>query len=175
MNKKAISPLIAAVLLVVVVVSLGAAVMSLTRGYLEQGETDVNVNKESIRCGRDVGIQFAIINENYAVCNKTDPDDSDMAQTQLYIENVGTMDVLDAQVRLIGKTSIFQNDTVLSNTLETGSIARINVTYDPESLGEFRQLKITPRINLPGITDHAYCSDAALTISSLSNNCTTYE
>jgi len=173
-SKKAVSPLIAAVLLVVITVTIGAVVMSLIRTYVNEGETQVNVGKESIKCGRDVSIQLSLINGNYQICNGTAAD-ADMAALKFYVENTGTINVLDAQVRIVGTKGIFQNDSVLNGTLMTGGTQIINMSYDPELVGEFRQVKIVPRINLPGITEHAFCSDSGITITSIPNNCTSYQ
>jgi len=176
-GKRAISPIIAAVLLVVVVVSLGAAVMSLVRNFLTEGETQVNVEKEGIRCGRDTSIELVTIDSNYMICNSTDPDDSSMASLNFMIENTGTTDVLDAQVRIVGTDGIFKNDSVLNDTftLKMGGVALVNMTYDPEVTGGFRQVKIVPRINLPGVAEHAYCSDSGIEVEYVPNNCTTYQ
>lgn len=175
-SKKAVSPLIAAVLLVVITVSIGAVVMTLVRTYTTEGEQQVTVGKEAIKCGRDVSIGLALVDGNYMICNDTDADDSNLASLNFYLENTGTIDVLDAQVRIVGAKGIFQNDSVLNDTtLKTGGTVIVNVTYDPENVGEFRQVKIVPRINLPGITEHAYCSDSGVTITSVPNNCTTYQ
>ncbi|HII71892.1 TPA: hypothetical protein HA265_04015 [Candidatus Woesearchaeota archaeon] len=173
-SKKGISPLIAAVLLVVVVVSHGAAVMSLVRNYLTEGEKDVTVGQESIKCGRDVSIGLVMVDGNYQICNGT-AEDADMAALNILIENTGTIDVLDAQVRVVGKDGIFNNNSVLNTTLETGDTQRINMTYDPEVVGEFRQVKIVPRINLPGIAEHAYCADSGIEVEYVPNNCSTYQ
>ncbi|MFH1064092.1 MAG: hypothetical protein V1729_03360 [Candidatus Woesearchaeota archaeon] len=174
-GKSAISPLIAAVLLVVVVVTLGAAVMTIARNYLTEGEKQVTIGKESIKCGRDVGLGFVLVNDNYQICNGTNADDSDLASLNFMIENTGTVPILDLQVRVVGSSGIIQNDSVLNGTLATGGVQLINMSYDPELLGSFRQVKVVPRINLPGITEHAFCSDAGVTISSVPNNCTTYQ
>jgi flagellin-like protein len=174
-GKKAISPIIAAVLLVVIVVSLGAGVMSLVRTYLTEGEEQVIVGKESIKCGRDVSIELVIVNDNYQICNSTHETDDDLASLNFMVENTGTIDILDAQVRMVGNKGIFSNDSVLNGTLHTGGAQLINMSYDPENVGEIRQVKIVPRINLPGITEHAFCSDSGIDISSVPNNCTTYQ
>ena len=174
-GKRAISPIIAAVLLVVIVVSIGAAVMSLVRNFITEGETTINVEKEGIKCGRDTSIELVLINENYQICNASHPDDSDLAMLNFMIENVGTIDVLDAQVRIVGKQGIVRNDSVLNGTLRMGGVALVNMSYDPEVTGAFRQVKIVPRINLPGVTEHAYCSDSGVEIESIPNNCTTYQ
>jgi len=173
-GKKAISPIIAAVLLVVVVVSLGAAVMSMVRNYLTEGEKQVTIEKESIKCGRDVSIQLVLIDNNYQICNGTAEED-DMASLNFFVENTGTIDVLDGQVRIVGTKGIHNNNSVLNATLRTGGVSLVNMTYDPEAVGGIRQVKIVPRINLPGITEHAFCSDSGIEISSIPNNCTTYQ
>ncbi len=174
LSKKGVSPLIAAVLLVVIVVVLGAAVMSLFQNYVKEGEKQVTVGKESIKCGRDVGIGWVLVNNDYQVCNASAEDD-DMASLNLMIENTGSMDILDAQVRIVGSHGIITNNSVLNSSLGIGQSALINMTYDPEVLGEFRQVKVVPRINLPGITEHAFCSDSGISLSEISNNCTTYQ
>jgi flagellin-like protein len=174
-RKKAISPLIAAVLLVVIVVTLGAAVMTLVKNYLTEGEKQVTVGKESIKCGRDVSIGLVLVDGNYQICNGTHHTDANLASLNFYIENTGTIDVLDAQVRIVGSSGIFQNDSVLNDTLRTGHTVLVNMSYDPSSVGGFRQVRIVPRINLPGIIEHAFCSDSGITITSIPNNCTTYQ
>jgi flagellin-like protein len=175
LGKRAISPLIAAVLLVVMVVTIGAAVMAIVRNYVTEGETQVTVGKEQIKCGRDVGLSWVLVDGNYQVCNGTHPTDNDLANLNFMVENTGTIDIMDLQVRAVGSKGIIQNNSVLNATLKTGGIVLINMSYDPTRLGEFRQVKIVPRINLPGITEHAFCSDSGVTVSSVPNNCTTYQ
>ena len=176
-SKKEISPLIAAVLLVVIVVSLGAAVMSLVRNYLTEGEKQVTVEKEAIKCGRDTSIELVIIDNNYQICNSTHETDDDLASLNFYFENTGTTKVLDAQVRVVGSRGVFQNNSVLNEsfTLNPGGTVLVNMTYDPENVGEFRQVKIVPRINLPGIAEHAFCADSGVSVEAVPNNCTSYQ
>lgn len=171
-NKKAISPIIAAVLLVVIVVGLGTAIMGISRNYLTDGEKDMKEKKEEIKCGKDVEIEIVIIADNYQICNATAEDD--MASLNVMVSNTGMMDIMDAQVRMVGKKGIFMNNSVLNDSLVMGETVQLNVTYDPEVVGEFRQVKIIPRINLPGIKEHAYCSDVGITALEVPNNCTTF-
>jgi flagellin-like protein len=173
-SRKAVSPLIAAVLLIVITVTIGAVVMAIIRTYVTEGEKQVTVGKESIKCGRDVGMELVIVNGNYQICNGT-AEDTDLAALNFMVENTGSMDILDAQVRIVGSKSIFQNDSVLNGTLRMGATQLVNMSYDPEGVGEFRQVKIVPRINLPGITEHAFCSDVGITVTSVPNNCTSYQ
>jgi len=173
-SRKAVSPLIAAVLLIVITVTIGAVVMNLIRVYVTEGDKQITEGKEAIRCGRDVGIDLAIVNDNYMICNGT-AEDTDLASLNFLVENTGTMDILDAQVRIVGSKGIYSNDSVFNETLKMGASHLVNMTYDPDSVGSFRQVKIVPRINLPGVTEHAFCSDVGITITSIPNNCTTYQ
>ncbi|MBN1544416.1 hypothetical protein JW898_03050 [Candidatus Woesearchaeota archaeon] len=176
-SKRAISPIIAAVLLVVIVVSLGAAVMSLVRNYLTEGEKQVTIEKEAIKCGRDTSIEWVMVNDNYQICNGTHETENDLASLNFMVENTGTTEVLNLQVRVVGDKGIIQNNSVLNDTftLKPGGVVLVNMSYDPDGVGEFRQVKVVPRINLPGIVEHAYCSDSGITVSAVPNNCTTYQ
>ncbi|NQU79664.1 hypothetical protein HQ545_07905 [Candidatus Woesearchaeota archaeon] len=173
-SKKGISPLIAAVLLIVIVVTIGAVVLAMVRHYISEGESDVVVGSEAIKCGRDVGISFVMVNDNYQICNSTH-EDEDLGALYFIVENTGAVDILDLQVRALGTDGILQNDSVLNDTLMMGGTTEVNITYDPEDVGKFRQVKLVPRINLPGIQEHAFCSDAGITVSYVPNNCTTYQ
>ncbi|MBW2964453.1 hypothetical protein KY363_03250 [Candidatus Woesearchaeota archaeon] len=175
LNRKAISPMIAAVLLVVIVVSIGAAVMALVRNYMTEGEQQVTVSSEAIKCGRDVGIDFVRVDNSYQICNGTHESDSNLASLNFVIENTGSVKIRDVQVRAVGTKGIVQNNSVLNDSLSTGGVVIINMSYDPEALGGFRQVKVIPRINLPGQVEAAFCSDAGITVDAVSNNCTTYQ
>jgi flagellin-like protein len=173
-SKKAVSPLIAAVLLVVITVTIGAVVMSIIRTYTTEGEKQITVGKEAIKCGRDVSIELVLVNGNYQICNGT-AEDSDMAALYFMVENTGSMNVLDAQLRIVGTKGIVQNDSIFNATLTTGGVQAVNFTYDPDLVGEFRQVKIVPRISLPGLTERAFCSDSGITSTYIPNNCTTFQ
>jgi flagellin-like protein len=172
-NRKAISPIIAAVLLVVIVVGLGAALMSIARNYLSEGKQDITEKKEEIKCGKDVGMEIVIIGNNYQICNAT-AEETDMASLNVMLVNTGTIPILDAQVRMVGTRGIFMNNSVFNETMEMGDTIQLNITYDPESVGEFRQVFIVPRIKLPGIQQHAFCSDVGIEAIEIPNNCTTF-
>lgn len=172
-NRKAISPIIAAVLLVVIVVGLGAALMSITRNYLSEGKKDMTEKKEEIKCGKDVEFEIVIIDNNYQICNAS-ATEADMASLNVMVVNTGTMDILDMQMRMVGQKGIFMNNSVLNQTLTMGGTQQLNITYDPENVGEFKQIKLIPRINLPGIKEHAFCSDVGIEVIEVPNNCTTF-
>jgi flagellin-like protein len=108
-GRRAISPLIAAVLLVVIVVVLGAAVMNLSKNYFADSKKDVTEQSEQIKCGKDVGMELVIIDNNYQICNAT-ATDTDMASLNFMIVNTGSIDILDAQVRMVGTNGIINNN-----------------------------------------------------------------
>ncbi|HII71315.1 TPA: hypothetical protein HA265_01005 [Candidatus Woesearchaeota archaeon] len=169
-GKRAISPLIAAVLLVVVTVSIGAAVFSLIQNYMAEGKQDIKEGQEEIRCGRDVGIELFIVNNTY-ICNATDPDDDEVAIFHMIISNTGTRDVDQAQLRVFFEGKVFQNSSILNDTLEMGESQVVNVTYSLDTYGgEFRSAQVIPRISIPGVQDYAFCTDNAWNVEAM-NSC----
>ncbi|MBW2996939.1 hypothetical protein KY349_01210, partial [Candidatus Woesearchaeota archaeon] len=122
-------------------------------------------------------IELVMIDNNYQICNSTHEDEDDLASLNFYFENTGTTEVLDAQVRIVGSRGIFQNDSVLNESfqLNPGGTVLVNMSFDPENVGDFRQVKIVPRISLPGVAEHAFCADSGITISAVPNNCTSYQ
>ncbi len=167
-DKKAISPLIAAVLLVVVTVSIGAAVFALVQNYMGSGKKTISEKTEEIRCGRDVGITMELFNNTY-LCNAS-ADKNDEASFNMIINNVGSRKVDQVQLRVIGSRMVFNNISILDNAMQLGDSIVINVTYNPEDLGTFRSAQVIPRITIPGVTDYAFCTDNAWNIGAM-NQC----
>ena len=170
-SRKAISPLIAAVLLVVVTVSIGAAVFSLIQNYMGSGKQDIKRGAEEIRCGRDVGIELRPLNFTY-ICNST-AEESDMASFNMIVSNVGSRDVEQAQLRVFFEGGVFSNNSILNDTLAPGQSQVVNVTYDPEpedEWGALRSAQVIPRIGIPGVSDFSYCTDNAWEVKDI-NQC----
>ncbi len=147
-TKKAVSPLIATVLLIAFTVALGAVVMNWGRGYVE--ETAAFAKEKSntqIGCAMDLGLKFHRIGGVLQVCyNDTTPSSSLLKFT---IENSGTRDIEKIQATLIGEKQI--NVTEIENsTIGKAYIQRFNITYDNGTLGSMQQLKVTPFISVDG-------------------------
>ena len=55
-NKRGVSPLIAAVLLIVVVVGVGAVVTGIVRNYVTSGKQTIQSKAGDIKCGAEIDI-----------------------------------------------------------------------------------------------------------------------
>jgi len=167
-GKKAISPLISAVLLVVITVSIGAAVFALVQNYMGSGKKTISEKNEELRCGRDVGISMELFNNTY-ICNASS-DKSGKASFNMILNNQGSRVINQVQLRVIGTKSVFTNNSILNQSMPLGASWVINVTYNPEELGDFRSAQVIPRITIPGVDDYAYCTDNAWNIGAM-NQC----
>ena len=147
-SKKAVSPLIATVLLIAFSVALGAVVMNWGRGYVE--ETAAFAKEKSntqIGCSMDLGLKLHRIGGVLQVCyNDTTPSSTLLKFT---IENSGNKNIEKIQATVIGEKLI--NTTEIDNsTIDKAYIKRFNVTYDNTTVGSIQQLKITPFIEVDG-------------------------
>ena len=96
-NKKAVSPLIATVLLVMIVVSIGAAVMVVIQSLTEENLQSIEAQKAVIKCGSDVSVDLITVGTSYRIC--TDPN-ATSGTFALYIENKGEDDQNKVEIEL---------------------------------------------------------------------------
>jgi len=147
-SKKAVSPLIATVLLIAFAVALGAVVMNWGRGYVEETATFAKEKSNTqIGCAMDLGLKFHRIGGVLQVCyNDTTPSSSLLRFT---IENSGTRDIQKLQATIIGEKQINVTEIANSSILKA-YIKRFNITYDNGTIGRIEQLKVTPFIEVDG-------------------------
>ncbi|MFC1723216.1 archaellin/type IV pilin N-terminal domain-containing protein [Nanoarchaeota archaeon] len=167
MNKKGISPIIAAVILVVVTVTLGTVIYAIVGGYITSGKQDIKEQAEEIRCGRDVGIELRPLNNTY-ICNSTGDDDDESA-FNFIITNTGTRKIDQVQLRVFFDKKIWTNVSILNESLDLGQSLHVNRSYefDYEDYGSFKGAQVVPRISIPGIKGFAYCIDSAWEVEAM--------
>jgi len=75
--KKGISPLIAAVLLMALVVSIGAVIMTWSKGFVNKqlNSADAKQSSQAV-CGKDVSIQLEDVNNQKLICWKKLPNNN---------------------------------------------------------------------------------------------------
>lgn len=129
MNKKAISPIISSVLLIVFAIALGIVVMSWGKGVVakEQGGSCEEASLDVIR-----------IAEKPKACFK----DNTLYFT---IENNGQMKTTGLKVSFIGDT-IFQKD--MMKGIIVGEIVNADIKF--ADVGNIQKIKIVPKITLEG-------------------------
>ncbi|NTV23785.1 MAG: hypothetical protein HGA85_05420 [Nanoarchaeota archaeon] len=92
-NKKGVSPLIATVLLVMIVVSIGAAVMVVIQGLTDEQLSTIDANKKLIECSSKMKVEIFSVGDDYRICyNYSDGGNSTFA---IQLDNVGQVDIDD--------------------------------------------------------------------------------
>lgn len=173
-TKKGLSPLIAAVLLIVVVVGIGAVVTGIVRNYVTDNKQTITEKASDMKCGVEVDLTVPVVNEVLKMCHN-----STANYIKFTIENTGTAVVDDLQVKFFGASGFETNDTVGTNTpsfgsdgMAIGETLEFNMTYTAGTVGTLQQINIVPRVKVTGRSTKAYCTDSSLTFTDFeTSNC----
>ncbi len=122
MNKKAVSPLIATVLLIAFAVSLGAVLLTYMTSLGE--------------CG-SVSIEVAAIDGNPQICYN-----SNNNKLEFTIENSGREDVEYLKLSLTGALNVDNVD--VTRAISRSETEKMSVDYKMQYLGKLQKLKIMP-------------------------------
>src|SRR3989338_4406236 len=105
-QKKAVSPLIATVLLIAFAVALGAVVMNWGRGYVEDTQDFAQQKSDSeLRCSSDVKIDFIQSKTKKFVCFSNDTTNN-IGNIQFTLTNIGEVDISELQTVVIGTAGV---------------------------------------------------------------------
>ena len=165
LNKRAVSPLIATVLLVMIVVSIGAAVMLVIRGISDDNLDKINTKIADINCGTDVAFKILAIGVDNQICK----DDILLATGNIatILTNNGAADIEDFKLTVIGPNGIYDDSSQLL-TLDKDETKALNFSFLGNDTGGIREIRIIPIISgTPGDTQVA-CIDRALIKSNAS-------
>ncbi|MBU2561791.1 MAG: hypothetical protein KKD17_05835 [Nanoarchaeota archaeon] len=172
-SRRAVSPLIATVLLIAFAVALGAVVMNWGRGYVED---TANIARErsdiEVKCASEVDVSIVDIDSVPQVCYNSSAGSGGPGNYSLefIVENKKIKNVESIQARIIGdKTRVPLTVSLGDNSNLTTSEAKfMNISYNGGSgsglgldIGVPQQLKLTPTIKVGG-TDVACASSAEI-------------
>lgn len=171
-NKKAVSPLIASVLLIVVVVGIGAVVTGIVRNYVTENKQTITQKEGETKCGTDIALDIPVVADKYKICK------ANAGATGTYIlftlQNTGSATVDDLQIKVFGTAGFTSVDSVVTNAtlgitsgMDVGDTVTINWTYTNSTIGTLQEVKIIPRISIVGRTEKAFCSDSGLSFADL--------
>jgi flagellin-like protein len=140
MNRKAVSPLVATMLLIAFAIALGAVVMNWGRGYIEERAEFVAGTGETGGC---LSIKLSIIEVSGApqVCYSD-------GVIKMMLQNDGR-DVEAIHARIIGDEGISVAETILEETLKSLDSRQASFSY-ALTVGAIKQIKLTPRIMMSG-------------------------
>jgi len=167
-SKKGLSPLIAAVLLIVVVVGIGAVVTGIVRNYVTENKQTITEKASDMKCGIEVDVTVPTVADVLRICHDTGNN-----VINFTLENSGSATLDDMQVKFFGTSGFAANDTVITETtlqdtdgsFDAGNTEEFLVEYSAATVGTLQQVKIVPRVKVVGRSEKAYCTDAALTFT----------
>lgn len=151
--KKAVSPLVATVLLLVVAIIVGVLVMSWGRAQLE----------EASECTIDVGLIFVELNQEPQVCYSGGGAEGIIT---FIVENGARTSVEGLQLRIIGTKNIYTTD-LPDSYIDRGYSLMKTIPYDFNLFGDIRQLRIVPKVRLQPGQEQIVCVEQALTIEKI--------
>ncbi len=155
-SKKALSPLIAAVLLIVVVVGIGAVVTGMMRGLVSDNQKTISQKDDEMACARDVNVKIVTIDGNPQFCR-----DAATSEIVAVVENAGT-DVDDFQLMVYGDSGFYKNESIGSGNIAQGAAAELRGYYDSGDTGAITQAKFVPKLKKTGSSGYNFCHDVTV-------------
>ncbi len=150
-GKKAVSPLIATVLLIAFAVALGAVVMNWGRSYTEQ--TAENVKKKSdvdVKCSLDVKMKLLELSDKPQICVGQWGANSYINFTAL---NDGAKKIEAIQVMVIGDGTpgVVVNTSVSNSTITIAGAVKISAAYTYSAAGNLKKVRLIPVVEIGGV------------------------
>jgi hypothetical protein len=153
-NKRAITPLVATILLVAFSVGLGALVMSWGEEYIEEKAEFVQGTAE-VKSGCDAAkIDIIKISGQAQIC-------TDAQGIQFWLDNGPDIDLYNIHARVAGQNGVDVREEILSEPLLKSNAVKSVIPYD-RSIGQILQLKLTPKIWTG--RDVAICSQSSINV-----------
>ncbi|MBN1502248.1 hypothetical protein JW930_01785 [Candidatus Woesearchaeota archaeon] len=159
-NKKAVSPLIATVLLVMIVVSVGAAVMLVIRNLSDEQIQKIETSSREIQCGTEVKPRIVAYGTSYKYCY-----DPTTRNVTVMFENQGDTKIEGWRITVIGDSVYDREDTACHNDtycseLNTSQIRTFHWNYD--DVGTVEYIRILPLVTGAPGKEIVTCREPAL-------------
>jgi flagellin-like protein len=168
LNKKAVSPLIATVLLVMIVVSIGAAIMVVIQGLTNEQLNSISAQQAIIKCGSDVNVGLITVGTTYRVCINQTGDAPKTGVIILYLENKGLKDISGFRVTSIGDSGVNTSNYDSGSTLVRGQVKGFRFYYGNVASTDtaVSKIQIYPKIVGSPQTPVVTCDDPNLVFDS---------
>lgn len=157
MRKRGVSPLIAAVMLMVLTVVVGALIMNWVNRYVkEQVESGDQKTQGEMVCGQDVRFNLFNIDGDVLFC--ANESSSGVNYTEFTIENGPSKKLEGVRVRVINSDGTVCDS---ENSTEIGIAAaqKIHVVYDGTACDSPTVFRIFPLVSTTDIADPVVCTD----------------
>jgi flagellin-like protein len=157
LKKKAVSPLIATVLLIAFAVALGAVVMNWGRTYVEEtAEKAQKTSNTKVSCSMDVNLKYVTLNGRKQICYNESED-----VIRFTLQNSGSKTIEGIDVQVIGAED-FYITTISNSSIRSSFLLKTNITYDFTTYGDIQKVSLIPKISVEGENDPVPCSDNSL-------------
>ena len=153
MDKRAISPLVATILLIAFAIALGLVVMNWGRSYIEE-KAEFTAGPRDVSACNLVELSIIKVGGKDRICYNPSSH-----TIELFLENGPEIEVDDLQVRIVGSTGIKTLDSVLEKPLERAVSAQVLFNY-PSGIGDVQQVKLTPVLDVGA--EPVFCTNKAV-------------
>lgn len=153
-SKKAVSPLIATILLIIFSVVLGAVVMSWGEAYIEEKADFVRGVQETVAGCDAAYLKIISVGGVPQICVR------DSQILEVFVENGPSTDLYDIHARILGVDGVSTRESVLAAPLLAGGSVKLMFRFD--DVGMVRQVKLTPMILRAGAL--APCIDKGVVV-----------
>jgi flagellin-like protein len=144
-NRRAVSPLVATVLLIAFSVALGAVVMSWGEGYIESKAPFVQGSGEVGNTCGSAGISIISVKDMPQVCARGD-------EMDLFLRN-GNVDITGIKALVVGADGVAVIENILTQPLKPDDAVKTTIAHQP--VGAVQQLVLTPIVTSNGASE--YC------------------
>jgi flagellin-like protein len=141
-NKRAVSPLIATVLLVMIVVSIGAAIMVVIQGITDDQMTSIARNEQLMKCGNEIKAKVFKVGDTTRICYNSTPTGTNQMMFAIVLENNGFTDINDFKFTAVGDDIVEVDGGFAPLAKGTKHGYGINFTVD----GTLESLIISPKV-----------------------------
>ena len=163
MRKRGVSPLIATVLLVMIVVSIGAAVMVVIQSLSEEQLASASAQQALIQCGVDVDVGLIEVSDSTRIC--INAPNSGTGNVTLYMENKGLKNIQGWRFTVVGANGIY-DVTDQGTALSRGTLQGFSFTYDTSTVGtgisSVDLIRLSPRVEGGATNPVVTCSEPNL-------------
>jgi flagellin-like protein len=149
-SKKAVSPLVATILLLAVAIVVGVLVMNWGRAQLE----------EASQCTIKVGLSFVELNQKPQICYSGS---GPQGALTFIVENGAASDVESLHLRIIGTKNVY-NMNIDDSYIEKGYSLMKTIPYDFTLFGNIRQIRLVPYIKILPEEEPLLCVEQSLSI-----------
>jgi hypothetical protein len=162
-SKKGLSPLIAAVLLIVVVVGIGAVVTGIVRTQVTEDAQTITKTSKDVECSTLVQINVPTYEDDFRLCLGSN-------YVNFTIENTGSVAVEEFQIKVFGTGGFAENDSIIPTGLDQGQVEPNYLAYyDNTGVGTVEEVFIIPKKRVTGQTSKIHCNEARLKFADISN------